>query len=419
MESGKPFSGELLTGEAATSARQQRGLQIAALAKITERSDGSWSVPSQSGLGRYTVRLGESCTCPDYEVRACKCKHMWAVEYVIERETTEHADGSRTVTESVSIVATSRPSYQQNWPAYNAAQTNEQDEFQRMLYDLCANIPTPPREPGKPGRPPLPLSDAVFAVVFKVYSTFSGRRFISDLRAAHGRGYIDRLPHFNSIFNYLENPALTPILHDLIATTSAPLASVECDFAADSSGFSTSRFSRWFDKKYGIVKPRQDWVKIHVMCGVKTNVVTAVEIHGSDASDVTQFPALVSKTAKNFKLGEVSADKGYLARESFNVVKANGGTAFIPFKTTSTGRHGGLWAKMFHFFNYQRETFLAHYHKRSNVESTFSMIKAKFGDALRSKTDVAMVNEALCKLVAHNICCLISAFYELGIKAEF
>ena len=36
---------------------------------------------------------------------------------------------------------------------------------------------------------------------------------------------------------------------------------------------------------------------------------------------------------------------------------------------------------MFHFFSLNRETFLSHYHKRSNVESTFSMIKAKFGDA--------------------------------------
>lgn len=46
---------------------------------------------------------------------------------------------------------------------------------------------------------------------------------------------------------------------------------------------------------------------------------------------------------------------------------------------------------------YRRDEFLAHYHKRSNVESTFSMIKRKFGDFLRSKTDTAMVNEALAK----------------------
>jgi hypothetical protein len=61
------------------------------------------------------------------------------------------------------------------------------------------------------------------------------------------------------------------------------------------------------------------------------------------------------------------------------------------------------WSKMFGYFAYRRDEFLAHYHKRSNVESTFSMIKRKFGDFVRSKTDVAMVNEVLCKVLAHNL----------------
>jgi len=43
------------------------------------------------------------------------------------------------------------------------------------------------------------------------------------------------------------------------------------------------------------------------------------------------------------------------------------------------------------------------------------MIKAKFGDGVRSKLDVAMKNEVLAKLVCHNICCLISAMYELDL----
>jgi transposase len=66
---------------------------------------------------------------------------------------------------------------------------------------------------------------------------------------------------------------------------------------------------------------------------------------------------------------------------------------------------------------YQREEFLAHYHKRSNVETTLSMIKAKFGSRIRSKTPVAQVNEILCKVLCHNLCCLVSAFYELGIES--
>ncbi len=74
---------------------------------------------------------------------------------------------------------------------------------------------------------------------------------------------------------------------------------------------------------------------------------------------------------------------------------------------------------MFAQFMLYREGYLKHYHQRSNVESTFSSIKRKFGDSVRSKSDKAMENEALCKILSHNICCCISAWYELGIEPEF
>ena len=70
---------------------------------------------------------------------------------------------------------------------------------------------------------------------------------------------------------------------------------------------------------------------------------------------------------------------------------------------------------MYHYFAYQTDAFLTHYHKRSNVECTFSMLKRKFGGSLRSKSEVGQRNEVLCKVIAHNICCVISAIHELGI----
>jgi hypothetical protein len=131
--------------------RQIKGMEIAAMFRITKKDDGSWLVPSQAGAGRYLVKVGDAphCTCPDYEQRGGKCKHIWAVEYVAQRETTQNADGSTTVTETVTIKATKRTTYAQNWPAYNKAQTNEQDEFQRLLGDLCAGI-----EDARPARRP-------------------------------------------------------------------------------------------------------------------------------------------------------------------------------------------------------------------------------------------------------------------------
>jgi len=74
---------------------------------------------------------------------------------------------------------------------------------------------------------------------------------------------------------------------------------------------------------------------------------------------------------------------------------------------------------MYHYFQFKRAEFLQNYHKRSNVESTFSMMKRKFGDSLRSKTDTAMVNETLCKILCHNLVVLIHETQELGIEANF
>ncbi len=62
---------------------------------------------------------------------------------------------------------------------------------------------------------------------------------------------------------------------------------------------------------------------------------------------------------------------------------------------------------------------MAHYHKRSNIESTFSAIKRKFGADVVSKTETAMVNEVLAKLICHNITCLILEQENLGVVPVF
>lgn len=47
------------------------------------------------------------------------------------------------------------------------------------------------------------------------------------------------------------------------------------------------------------------------------------------------------------------------------------------------------------------------------------MVKFKFGDGLLSKTSEAQTNQVLCKFVAHNLCVLVKALYELGIESTF
>jgi transposase len=395
------------------NAREERGLIIAALCKL--KKDGNeWLVPSQSSAEIYKVNVqAQTCTCPDHTEAGFKCKHLYAVEITIKREVAP--DG--TVTDTESITLTKKTTYKQQWPAYNEAQSVEKDRLQVLLAELCRGLPEP-QHPGK-GRKPHTVRDSIFAMTFKVYCTLSSRRTSSDLREAYKRGHLSKDIPGMKIPKLMENPDFTPIIKGLIVQSSLPLKGVEEDFAIDSSGFSTNRFERWFDQKYGITRRRCEWVKAHVCSGVKTNVVTAVRVLDKDSADCPQLVPLVKDTAKNFTIGEVSVDKAYASAENFEEVAGFGGTMYAAFKVNTTGAVGGLFEKMFHFFQFKKEEYLAHYHKRSNGESTFSMVKRKFGDYVRSKSDTAMVNETLCKFLCHNLCCLIQEQHELGIEPIF
>jgi len=207
----------------------------------------------------------------------------------------------------------------------------------------------------------------------------------------------------------------------------------------DSTGFSTSNYIRQYDHKSGREQKRQDWVKLHATTGTPTNVITSVTTTvtpnvGKGTSDSAQFPELLAKTAEHFEMTEVSADKAYSSKAHAAAVEAVGATPFIPFRSTSgveplgpqsalwdvtdvpPGPEATAWVRRYHSFAYQRDTFLSHYHRRSNVETTFCMMKRKFGGSLRCKSFEVQVNEVLAKVICHNLCVLISAIHEMGLE---
>ena len=404
--------------------REQKALVIAAKSKLTKKGN-TWIVPSQSDdRDSYKVNVTDpdwpNCTCPDFELRQARCKHIYAVEIVIEREqsttttTKKTADGVETTT---TVTETVKLRYKQVWKAYNSAQTNEKARFLELLHALCSNVDEPIQTMG---RTRLPMADMLFATTFKVFEAVSSRRFMTDLKDACARRYISRMPSFNSINNYLNMPELTPYLQYLITQSALPLKAVESNFAVDSSGFSTCQYERWYDEKYGKEESKRDWVKAHVMCGVTTNVVTSAEISGAHGADHNYFAPLVNETAKRFNVQEVSADKAYSSYANMRLAENKCIVPYIDFKAGSVGTSKcEIWNKMFHYYSLNREGFMNHYHKRSNVETTFSMIKGKFGGFVRAKLPTAQVNEVLCKILCHNICCLIQSMCELGVEPEF
>lgn len=400
--------------------RELRGLDIANRYTI-KQENGTWFVPSSSGKSeRYKVCLkSQKCTCPDFEIRRNKCKHIFAVEHHFEQDFL--SDLATKEIAQLETYAPPRKTYSQDWISYDKAQTSEKSEFQFLLAELCKGIGEPSQVKG---RPRLPLEDMIFSCVYKVYSTFSLRRFHTDLNEAHIKGFLLRSPHYKSISRYFGMELLTPYLKMMIEESSLPLVEIEKHFAVDASGLSTSQGFTWLHAKY--TEPRlinkKDWLKIHICCGVKTNIISAVEVTERHEADSNYFESLVVDTVKNFEMEEISADKGYLSKANLQTAVNNNAVPYIAWKANSrpTNKEGNhLWNKLYHYYALNQEKFFGHYHRRSNVETTFSMIKAKFGGSLRSKTRTAQINEALCKILAHNICVLNQSMFELDIKADF
>ena len=400
--------------------RQMRGMAIAAMGLVTPNRIG-YSVPSQSGKGNYVVTIGEDdasvfCSCQDFEKRESACKHVFAVQYSL------HRDGK--AQQPMVIKGPSRPTYRQDWPAYNMAQTHEVALFERFLRDLCDTVEQPPQHMG---RPRLRFSDMVYSEALKVYRQSTGRRIISDLRSASREERLAKTPSPGSIYRYMESPELRPVLRGLIERSALPFVSLEQVFALDSSGFSSSVYNRWFDHKHGgkkVQRREQRWTKAHLMCGVLTNIVTACDATETPAHDSIYLQEFLATTTQHFVVQEVLGDKGYLTKKNIRAIYGAGAAPFIPFKTNSvafTANHGrdDLWARALHFFHLNREDFLEHYHQRSNVETVFYMIKARFGVAVRSKNPEARVNETLFKILCHNICVLVQSIFEFGVAPVF
>jgi hypothetical protein len=87
------------------------------------------------------------------------------------------------------------------------------------------------------------------------------------------------------------------------------------------------------------------------MCGVKTNIVTSVEVSGRHANDSHYLKPLLETTSKGFQVKELSADKGY---DSFNnrclvLIKIKGGQPLHPVsknKPNPSGK-GELWKRFY------------------------------------------------------------------------
>ena len=344
---------------------------------------------------------GWKCTCPDWNDRKAPCKHVIAVVRWIDPNPVPIIDEG---------THPKRPTYSQpDWVKYDEAQQIEHQVFDRLLWDLLGTVSERVCETGRRGRPTIPLRTQILISARKVHLGQSMRRVRGLLIALNrdGKGMLARVPNYSVPSRFFNRPQAPALLLGLIESSGSILRDIEDGgtVAIDSSGFCTTCRGAYCTETHDPTR-RHRWVKAHLAIGVKTHIVLSAVITDEHGADSPQFAPLLRRVAEiGHTPSVVVADKAYLSRGNFAVADSLGIDPYVPFKVNSKGlSHGSpMWTRKYHEFMSRRDEFDALYHRRSNVEATFSAIKRKLGEPLLSRTQLSRMNELLTKILAYNV----------------
>ncbi len=317
-----------------------------------------------------------------------------------------------------------RKTYSQNWSVYSKACSQEKLMFLKILKDAVDYLDLDYEYKGN-GRPPVFTGDILKCICIKAFHNYSWWRLESELRIAKAMGIIDTVPKKTTLANYAQNPKVISLLHKLYKIISEPLSQIEVYFAADATGISNAYGNtRWMNIRHTKeeIKHHREYSKLHIISGIKTNCICSAKITKGFAHESPHFKSLLDDTAKVFNIKEVSADAGYLSKDNVKAISRAGAVPYImgkkntnvPNKNTTSD-----WGMMLRLWKNHQMYFAEHYHKRSNVESTFGALKRKYGDFVRSKKDESQETEILAKIVCFNASVLAESLLNYDLKVPF
>jgi len=408
----------MLTRDNATDRRDQRAVDALSANPegVRHIKDLEFLVQSSTRDRDYRVKMQNGaweCQCPDWHDRHLPCYH---VLQVLRRLNPFQGP-------AVHLPVPPPPRGKRNWPAYDAAKQAKPILFDRHAWDLLQIVPEPLDPPGRRGRRALPLRTQLLFAARYVDSTADSRgargQLVKELEA--GSGLFPRVPNYSTASRLFNHDGTTEILRRLIEESAWPLRELENGgtIAIDSTGFCTSCLG-WYNVEKHNQKRKHPFVKAHVVCGARTQIVLGANLTDENGADCPQFIPLVERVWKRgFRPAEVTGDKAYLSRANFTAAWKLGLEPYMPFKVNSLGTASGcpIWTAKYHQFHSRPDEFLRHYHVRSQIESTFSSVKRTLGENLLSHTARARYNETLTRLWVHNVWTIIRISYEMGFDA--
>jgi transposase len=155
------------------------------------------------------------------------------------------------------------------------------------------------------------------------------------------------------------------------------------DVAVDSSGFSLKTSSKWFDIRIKRKSEKKDYLKLHIVIDVDTEIIWHFITTDWKGADAKQFKRLIRDLPR---IRKAAGDKAYSSRVNCQTVADKGGKPFLHFKTNATAKAKGYpaWQISFRAYTDDPDEWMDEYHIRSIVEAVFSSIKRCFGPDIKS-----------------------------------
>ena len=206
----------------------------------------------------------------------------------------------------------------------------------------------------------------------------------------------------------MNDKTLTNELSRLIQISAMPFLNNENTLILDSTWFGlkmyTGGYKKVHDKKSTAL---QKCRKLHIGCLSNSKIIAYAKSTLGTVHDCPIFEEIVSTVCSNgFLIDKCLADAGYLSKDNYALCQSLGiKNIFINFKKNVTGKRAKsqAWLDAFHMYKNEQEIWHEDYRYRVLVESVFSVIKKKFLNWLRTKTDTARDNEILLKVLCYNL----------------
>jgi transposase len=211
------------------------------------------------------------------------------------------------------------------------------------------------------------------------------------------------------------------ILDEVFELTNVPVADLEHWFGPDGSGLATSCKQNYEnDRQSG--QTHKGYEKIVVMVGLRHKLISAFRFADKPTChDSPYFESLLSETARRYgRVDLVCGDSGFLSRFNCDLVAGVGAVArFYPKKGCSLRQKGSkVWRDMFEDLVLDPQKWLSAYHRRSNVEGCFSVLKRDNSLPLRKELDVRKRQEAFSRVCNLNLKRLCYLYYLEDIDAR-